>query len=356
MAGMGKRVAFYTFGCRLNQAETARFRKWYLGRGWEEVDWRDADRVVVNTCAITGKAEREVRGFLRRVKRENPKAEVWALGCWVSKLKIDGKRGDVVRGLRLIDNEEKREMLREMGNEIVGVVKAGYEKAFVKIQDGCDNFCSFCIVPYVRGRSRSELVGDVVNQVKRLVGEGIEWVVLTGVDIAQYHDGECDLMCLLDKILTELEVKRLGLGSIYPTFGLNGGVEKMAKLFEKYGERLERRLHISLQSGSESVLRRMGRKTTAAQFAEVVEELRRLVPGMVITTDVIVGFPGETKAEFEESLAFVKKMKFDKLHVFRYSPREGTVAAKMLGRKGWEHVPERVVKERARRMREVIEF
>lgn len=174
------------------------------------------------------------------------------------------------------------------------------------------------------------------------------------MDIAQYRDGEVDLLGLIERVLAETEVEKLGLGSIYSTFGLNGGVERLAKLFEKYGERLEKRLHISLQSGSESVLKRMGRKTTVKQFAEVVEELRKKIPGMVITTDVIVGFPGETEEEFEESLAFVKRMKFGKLHVFRYSPREGTVAARMLGKKGWEHVPERVVKERARRMRENV--
>ncbi len=459
---MKKTVAFYTFGCRLNQAETARFRRWYLNQGWREVDWREADRVVVNTCAVTGKAEREVRSFLRRVKRENPKAEMWVMGCWINKLKTQNSKVKTTTqnlkflfsfaqdkddfgstfSTRLIDNEEKGKMLREMGSEVVGVVKAGYEKAFIKIQEGCDNFCTFCLVPYLRGRSRSEPADYVVSQVKRLVGKvlshdvshqlrkngrssssddavlyltagdptswlttggnharrlfrkvflsldekhlrnifsrwrnlfgmtgdkvsfaqdggdrkttPIRWVVLTGVDIAQYRDGEVDLLGLIERVLAETEVKKLGLGSIYPTFGLNGGVEWLAKLFEKYGERLEKRLHISLQSGSESVLRRMGRKTTAKQFAEVVEELRKKIPGMVITTDVIVGFPGETEEEFEESLAFVKRMRFDKLHVFRYSPREGTVAARMLGKKGWEHVPERVVKERARRMREVV--
>jgi len=365
MAGMGKTVVFYTFGCRLNQAETARFRRWHLEQGWREVDWREADRVVVNTCAVTGKAEREVRGFLRRVKRENPKSELWVMGCWVNKLKAQnsnpisrqGGRGPlrelktIVQKSKLIDNDEKRKMLEEMGS-LVDVVKLGYEKAFVKIQEGCDNFCTFCIVPYLRGRSKSEPVELVISQVKRLVEEGIKWVVLTGVDIAQYRDGEVDLLGLLERVLEKTGVEKLGLGSIYPTFGLDGGVGRLAKLFEKYGERLERRLHISLQSGSENVLKRMGRKTTAKQFAEVVRGLREEIPGMVITTDVIVGFPGETEAEFEESLMFVRRMKFDKLHVFRYSPREGTVAAKMLGKKGWKHVPERVVKERARRMRE----
>ncbi len=351
MASMGKTVAFYTFGCRLNQAETARFRRWYLEQGWKEVDWREADRVVVNTCAVTGKAEREVRGFLRRVKRENPKSELWVMGCWINKLKAqNSKLKTIVQNSKLVDNEEKRKMLEEMGS-LVDVVKAGYEKAFVKIQEGCDNFCSFCIVPYLRGGSRSEPAELVVSQVKRLVEEGIKWVVLTGVDIAQYRDGGMDLLGLLEQVLEKTGVEKLGLGSIYPTFGLDGGVKRLAELFDRYGERLERRLHISLQSGSESVLRRMGRKTTAKQFAEVVKELRERIPRMVITTDVIVGFPGETEAEFEESLAFVRRMKFDKLHVFRYSPREGTVAAKMLGKKGWEHVPERVVKERAREMR-----
>ncbi|MCS7178983.1 MAG: tRNA (N(6)-L-threonylcarbamoyladenosine(37)-C(2))-methylthiotransferase MtaB [Anaerolineae bacterium] len=358
---------FQSLGCRLNQSELEALARQLAARGHRVVDDpAQADICVVNTCAVTAEAERKTRHLLRALARANPRARIAVLGC-AATLRPE-ELASFPNVAWVIPNEEKERAAetlaltptplppspspalreRERGwPEGPGEGVRARTRAFVKIQDGCDNACTYCIVHLLRGPVRSRPPEEVVAEIAARVREGYQEAVLTGVNIGAYGRDlglKSGLAALVAAILARTDLPRLRLSSVEP-WDVD---ESLLALWAD--PRLCRQLHLPLQSGCEATLQRMGRRMTAAAYAHLVERIRAAVPEMAITTDIIVGFPGEDETEFAESLAFVERMAFARLHVFPFSPRPGTPAAWMEGR-----VPEPVVRERAARMRELGE-
>ncbi len=359
----------HSLGCRLNQSELEALARQLAGMGHQVVDDpARADICVVNTCAVTAEAERKTRHLLRALARANPRARIAVLGC-AATLRPE-ELASFPNVAWVIPNEEKDRTAERIlptpppalptapsplptkGQERDGGSGEAVEgrmrtRAFVKIQDGCNNACTYCIVHILRGPVRSRPPEEVVTEIAARVREGHQEAVLTGVNIGAYgqdlglKDG---LAGLVRSILDQTDLPRLRLSSVEP-WDVD---ESLLSLWPD--PRLCRQLHLPLQSGCAATLRRMGRRMTPAEYARLVERIRAAVPEMAITTDIIVGFPGEDEAEFAESLAFVERMAFARLHVFPFSPRPGTPAARMEGQ-----VPEPVVRERAARMRELGE-
>jgi len=339
-------IALDTVGCKLNQAESQLFARQFAERGYRLVPSDNgADVYVLNTCTVTHVADGKCRHLLNQARRRNPDALVVAIGCYVERARQDLAQLDSVD--LVLDNSQKVDLVSRLEQSgylsppsAAGSASADSRtRAFVKVQDGCNNFCSYCIVPLVRGRERSLPADGVISEIKQRVADGDKEVVLTGTEIGAYNHQGFGLVGLLKRILAETEIARLRLSSLQPpeiTSGLLG-------LWPD--GRLCRHFHLSLQSGSDAVLKRMGRRYSAADYRRAVELIREAVPGAAITTDIIVGFPGESEAEFEDSHDFAKKMRFARIHVFPYSPRPGTKAAAMP-----EHVDDKTKRERSRKM------
>jgi len=341
------KVALDTVGCKLNQAESQLFARQFAEKGYRLVTADNgADVYILNTCTVTHVADGKCRQRLNQARRRNPEALVVAVGCYVERARQDLAQLDGVD--LVLDNSQKMNLvslLEQSGYlsrpSAAGSANADFRtRAFVRIQDGCNNFCSFCIVPLVRGRERSLPVDLILAEVKQRVADGDKEVVLTGTEIGSYSDEGIGLVGLLKRILAETEIARLRLSSLQPQ-------EISAELLGLWqDERLCRHFHLSLQSGSDAVLERMGRRYSTADYRRAVDLIRKAVPDAAITTDVIVGFPGETEAEFQQSYDFAKQMRFARIHVFPYSPRPGTKAAAMPA-----PVEDGVKQERSRRMR-----
>jgi len=352
------RIRVDSIGCRLNISEIEEMARNFAGAGHRLVGPGEvADLYVFNSCAVTHVAARKSRQVIRQMRRANPQAAVIVTGCYaeLSPAEIEALGVDMVVG-----NEGKDrlpELLAEAGlvrdADLVPAVDASphhslltedgsHTRAFVKVQDGCDNRCTFCIVTVARGAGRSRPLAEVIAEVNRLVSLGYQEAVLSGVHLGSYgHDwGDSrGLRNLVQKVLGETDLPRLRLSSLEPW-------DLTPDFFDLWqDERLLPHLHLPLQSGSEAVLRRMARRTTKGQFAQLIGAARQAIPDVSITTDIIAGFPGETDQEFEESLAFVEEMAFAKLHIFRYSLREGTAAATMK-----RHVSTQVAQTRSQRM------
>lgn len=336
---------FFTLGCRLNKAEIQKWRSEIEAKGLGSNT--DKEVIVVNSCSVTAKADKESRQLLRRLRRENPKACLIATGCWAtSKLKVEGgKLKDDSFGVDLlIDNSQKEKLVERVVEElrndelhrrmrqrtILGKMprtvlhrnKSG--RYFVKIQDGCNKFCSFCIVPFLRGRSRSFPAPKVLAYIKSLEKRRAQEIILSGVDIAQYQDEKkINLAGLLKILLAQTQIPRFSLGSIYPE-GITG---EFLQVYKNNWPRLCRHFHLALQSGCNATLERMNRHYGVEKFSATVKEIRKAIPDVNITSDVIVGFPGETETEFQESLKNIRAMQFGKIHVFPFSARLGTAAA-----------------------------
>jgi len=340
-------IALDTVGCKLNQAESQLFARQFAKAGYRLVTADNgADVYILNTCTVTHVADGKCRRLLNQARRRNPDALVVAVGCYVERARQDLARLDGVD--LVLDNSQKMNLvsrLEESGYlsrpSAAPSANADFRtRAFVKVQDGCDNFCSFCIVPLVRGRERSVPVEHVLAELNERVADGDKEVVLTGTEIGAYNYKNVGLTGLLKRILAETEIARLRLSSLQPQ-------EITPELIGLWSdERLCRHFHLSLQSGSDALLERMGRRYNAADYKRAVELIREAVPEAAITADVIVGFPGETEAEFQDSYNFAKKMRFARIHVFPYSPRPGTKAEAMPDR-----VEGRVKQERSRKMR-----
>ena len=344
-------VDVVTFGCRLNTYESEAIRREAAAAG---VD----DAVIINTCAVTAEAVRQARQGIRRLKRERPHQRVVVTGCAAQT--EAGNFAAMAEVDRVVGNEEKFDARAWTSDDKIAVsdimaVKTmrphtidsieGRSRAFVQVQNGCDHRCTFCIIPYGRGNSRSLFVEDVVAQVGRLAGNGYREVVLTGVDITSYGadlPGAPRLGALVKRILRDVsELDRLRLSSI-------DSVEADADLFDAFANepRLMPHVHLSLQSGDDLILKRMKRRHTRADAISFCERVRRLRPDVVFGADIIAGFPTETEAMFARSLDLVDGCGLTQLHVFPFSPRPGTPAARM------PQVDRAVVKERARRLRE----
>ncbi|CAG0947148.1 Threonylcarbamoyladenosine tRNA methylthiotransferase MtaB [Anaerolineae bacterium] len=342
------KVYLSTLGCKLNESELEAWARRFAADGYEIVDdARNADVCVLNTCTVTHVAARKSRQIARQMARANPHARIVLTGCYTDIAPDEAKRLPNVA--LVVPNAEKDRLVQQVAgfmlqvsdcsqygepNSQITIRKSQLRtRAFVKIQDGCNMSCAYCIIPLARGKERSRSCEEIVTEVQSLVDAGYQEIILTGVQISAYREGGADypfvLRDLVAAILSETNVPRLRLTSIAP-WDLVNGLETDESLLDLWSDaRLCRHLHLSLQSGSDTVLRRMRRPYTTAQFARAVEITRAKIPDVGITTDVIVGFPGESEVEFEQSRDFVARMQFSRVHVFPYSARAGTLAVNL---------------------------
>ena len=320
----------------------------FLENGYEICELEENPNVVVvNTCTVTNIADRKSRQVLRKVKEENPQSIIVAVGCYVQVAK------ETVENMKEIDlclgNVEKKDIVKKVEEymkknqkeniEIIDVNKetefqemgaitfSEKTRATVKVQDGCNNFCTYCLIPFARGRIRSRKKENVIEEVKKIAEKGIKEIVITGIHIASYgkdFDNNYRLIDLLEDLDKIDGIERIRLGSLEPTIVTKEFAERLSKL-----DSICNQFHLSLQSGCDETLKRMNRKYSCDEFFRVTEILREYFKDVNLTTDIIVGFPGETNEEFESTYEFLSKIKFYKMHIFKYSPREGTLAAKM---------------------------
>jgi len=345
----GLKVALDTVGCKLNQAEVESLAKQLAEAGYRLVSPADrADIYILNTCTVTHIADRKSRHLLRLAHRRNPDARLIATGCYAQRAPQELAQ---IEGVDLVlGNEQKPHLLRlleESGclnRPVLAQQASNYHdgfrtRAFIKVQDGCNSFCSYCIVPLVRGREKSLPVEHIVAEVRQRIAHGYKEVVLTGTEIGAYNCDGVDLSGLLRHILAKTDVTRLRLSSLQPQ-------EISPELLGLWHDRrLCRHFHLSLQSGSDGVLNRMKRRYSVSDYQRSVASIRALMPETAITTDIIAGFPGETEDEFEESYDFCRQMEFARIHVFPYSPRKETQAALMP-----EQVSAQAKKQRSEKM------
>jgi threonylcarbamoyladenosine tRNA methylthiotransferase MtaB len=343
-----KKVAFYTLGCKVNQYETEAMLEMFKKDGYTQVDSEEfADVYVINTCTVTHMSDRKSRQYIRRMKKKNPEAIIAVVGCYsqvspeeileieeVNLVMGTNERRQIVEEIKKLDASKKAstvdDIMKVRAFEEIEINQAnGRTRAFMKIQDGCDRFCSYCIIPYARGgKVRSRDLESVVNEAKKLADNGYTEIVLTGIHVASYgkdvSEAEINLLSVI-KAINEIEgVKRIRLSSVEPllmTDEFIDTVSKMSKVCPHY--------HLSLQSGCDETLKRMNRRYTTEEYKEIVYKLREKMPNVAITTDVIVGFPGETNDEFNKTYQFLSDIELSQMHVFKYSPRKGTPAATM---------------------------
>lgn len=342
------KVAFQTLGCRVNVYDTEAMIEMFKKDGYELVDFDDyADVYVINTCTVTNMGDKKSRQFISRAKRTNKDATVAVVGCYsqVSKDDVIAIPGvDVILGSRnksdivfhVNRSRAENRQIVEVTDKLIlsskfedlGVTSyEGKTRAFLKIQDGCNRFCSYCIIPYARGGLSSKKPEHILSEIRKLAEEGFTEVILSGIHIASYgHDlaAKLDLLDLLEDIETIDGIERVRIGSIEPMFFKDGRMDRIAKL-----KKLCPHFHLSLQSGSLETLKRMNRRYTPSDFSEVVQDIRNTLEDPSITTDVIVGFPGESPEEFQETYEFLERMRLTKVHTFKYSPRKGTPAYQM---------------------------
>lgn len=358
------KVAFVTLGCKTNQYETDALMDIFYKNRYEVVDFDDfSDVYVINTCTVTNVSDKKSRQMIRRAKKSNPDGIVVVVGCYAqispdevsaiedvdivigtdSRSSIISYIDDYVSGNTekpyvIVEDIMKINVFEEMSVSNITT----HTRAFIKIQEGCNQYCTYCIIPYARGRVRSRSLEHVVSEIEGLTQKGYKEFVLTGIHIGSYGlDLEStSLIDLLEAIQNIDGVVRIRLGSIEPRLIDDAFIDRIKPL-----DKLCDHFHLSLQSGSDSVLKRMNRKYSAAQYDEAVQRLRSVYANPSLTTDIIVGFPGETDSEFEETLAFVDKIGFSEVHVFQFSKREGTPAATMP-----DQVDQSVKKNRSERL------
>ena len=384
----GKTVAFLTLGCKVNSYETEGMRELFLKAGAVETGFdKEADVYVVNTCSVTNMADRKSRQMLHRAKKKNPNALVVAAGCYAQ---AAGETLSTQEGIDLVVGNNQKARIVELTAEALGkkeerlcaLLDIGKEKeyeelpietvtertrAYIKIEDGCNQFCSYCIIPYVRGRVRSRGEAEILGEITRLAKEGYKEVVLTGIHLSSYglekekndvrasefdqalEEGvetelpELPLLRLLRLVQKIDGIERIRLGSLEPRIMTEDFVREMSLL-----SKICPHFHLSLQSGCDATLKRMNRKYTTAEYRHAVDCLRRYFDKPAITTDIIVGFPGETEEEFEETLRFAEEIAFSQIHIFKYSRRAGTVADRMANQ-----VSEQVKSERSDALEQV---
>ena len=342
------KVAFLTLGCKVNQYESNAMAQKFLDAGYSVCGIKEnPDVIIVNTCTVTNIADRKSRHILRKVKEENKNSIVVAVGCYVQVAK---EKVDEIEEIDLsLGNVEKKDIVQiiecyiENKKRVEKIIDVNKEKEFlemglntytektratIKIQDGCNNFCTYCLIPFARGRIRSRSKENVIKEVEQIAKKGIKEVVLTGIHIASYGKENKENNYFLIDLLEDLNkiqgIERIRLGSLEPTIITEEFAKRLSKL-----EKICNQFHLSLQSGCNETLKRMNRKYTTKQFEEVAKILRKYFKDVNLTTDIIVGFPGETDEEFEQTYNFLKDISFYKMHIFKYSPREGTLAQKM---------------------------
>ena len=352
-----KKVAFYTLGCKVNQYETDSMKAIFENGGYGIVDFDGyADVYVINTCTVTAMGDKKSRQIIHLAKNNNKDGVVIVTGCMAQGIIRDNKTidgADIIVG-----NEDRKNILNILneycGEKIVnvsdiknerefwesnGVISEDRTRAYIKIQDGCDRYCSYCIIPYVRGPIRSRDFNEVINEAENMVKDGFSEIVLIGIHLASYgrdNNGK-NLMDVLEELSKIDGIRRIRLGSLEPSFISKENIDRMRRL-----DKVCKHFHLSLQSGCDTILKRMNRKYTTSEYEEKVYMIREAFPDAAITTDVIVGFPGETEEEFNETYEYLKRINLSKMHIFPYSRRTGTPAAKMPNQ-----VEKSVKKERA---------
>lgn len=343
---MKKRAALHNLGCKVNAYETESMQQMLEQAGYEIVPFAPgADIYIINTCTVTNIADRKSRQMLHKAKKMNPEAVVVAAGCYVESEKYSGGqvdetidivignncKKDLIEILEAYEDGKRSEAVIDINHtkeyEDLSITKtAEHTRAYVKVQDGCNQFCSYCIIPYTRGRVRSRKLQDVYEEVEKLAEAGYKEVVLTGIHLSSYGvDLEEETLLTLIQRIHEIEgIQRIRLGSLEPRIMSEEFVAAIARL-----PKLCPHFHLSLQSGCNETLKRMNRKYTAEEYYEVCVRLRKYFDDPALTTDVIVGFAGETEEEFAECKEFLEKIEFFETHVFKFSIRKGTRAAKM---------------------------
>ena len=341
-----KKVAFCTLGCKVNQYETNAMEQKFIQAGYQIKNFNEkADIYIINTCTVTNMSDKKSRQMIRKAKQLNGNAIVVAVGCYVQTAK---EQLENIKELDLIlGNNEKKDIVKYIEKYRKGEKQRKYNdvlhqdeydeygfvthieqtRAIVKVQDGCDRFCSYCAIPYARGKVRSRKIENIVAEITKLAEEGIKEVVITGIHIASYGKDlkeDIGLIDVLEKINEINGIQRIRLGSLEPMLINESFLKRLAKL-----EKICHHFHLSLQSGCDETLKRMNRRYTTEEFRNVVRLLRNTYDDVILTTDIIVGFPGETENEFERTYEFLKEINFYKMHVFKYSRRDGTKAATM---------------------------
>lgn len=342
-----KKVKFSTLGCKVNQYETEAMAELFVKKGYEITEDYNCDVFVLNTCTVTNLSDRKSRQQISKIRSENSDAIIAVVGCYsqVSPDEIENIEGvNVILGTKYRKEIVELCELAKSSNKIINKVENigknrefeeltintehSMTRAYVKIQEGCSQFCSYCIIPYARGPIRSRNIRDIVLEAKRLADNGFKEIVLTGIHVASYgKDLENDDIGLIDVIedIGQIDkIKRIRLSSLEPRIVDKQFLDRLSKV-----EQFCDHFHLSLQSGSDSILQSMNRKYDTDLYEKTINLIREYYPNAAITTDIIVGFPGETDEDFEKTLNFVDKIQFSKIHVFKYSNRKGTVASKM---------------------------
>ena len=340
-----KKAAFYTLGCKVNQYETEAMTESFENAGYEIVDYSEfADVYIINTCTVTNMGDRKSRQIIRRAKEKNPEALVAVVGCYsqiapgevleIPEVSLVVGTDERSRMVELVEYAMQKEEKLNMVNDIMKVrefeempIKSykSRTRAFLKIQEGCDQYCTYCIIPYARGHIRSRKPDSIIAEVKELAENGFREIVLTGIHVASYGKdlGNTSLIDIIEKVHEIDGIRRIRMSSVDPNVMTDGFIERLSRLPKICGH-----FHLSLQSGCDETLKRMNRKYTTGEYRRVVEKLREVFADVAITTDLIVGFPGETEEEFQKTVDFVDEIAFSGMHVFKYSQRSGTPAAK----------------------------
>lgn len=340
-----KKVAFYTLGCKVNQYETEAMIEAFETAGYETVEYEEyADIYIINTCTVTNMGERKSRQIIRRALDSNPDALIAVVGCYsqiapekaieMPGVKLVVGTNERARIVELVEYAMNKEEKMNMVSDIMEVREfeemsiKNYKsrtRAFLKIQEGCDQYCSYCIIPYARGHIRSRKPEGIIDEVKMLAQNGFKEIVLTGIHVASYGRdlGGTSLIDIIERVHQIDGIERIRMSSVEPKTLSDDFITRLSKL-----PKICRHFHLSLQSGCDETLRRMNRKYTSEEYYQVVGHIREVFTDAAITTDLIVGFPGETVDEFQCTVDFVKKIGFSSMHVFKFSPRVGTPAAK----------------------------
>ncbi|PCI22739.1 MAG: tRNA (N(6)-L-threonylcarbamoyladenosine(37)-C(2))-methylthiotransferase MtaB [Piscirickettsiaceae bacterium] len=352
------RIHLKTLGCRLNEAELESWASDFNARGHQVVnDVCSADILVINTCAVTQNAVRKSRQLVRKAHKKNPKAKLVISGCYAT---LNENEATAIDGVDLLINNAQKDKLveltlKQLNTDVmptiatepgeIALFSRGRQRAFIKVQDGCRYRCTFCIVTIARGEEKSKLVDDIINEINLAHESGIKEIIVTGVHLGGYgSDTNSNLYELIHSILEQTNVPRIRMGSLEP-WDLP---ENFFSLFSN--DRLLPHMHLPIQSGSDSVLRRMARRCKTDEFRQLAINAKKLIPNLNITTDIIVGFPGETDEEWQQTLDFVAEMQFANVHIFTYSKREGTKAAGLINQ-----VDEKIKKARSQALHKLVE-
>ncbi len=362
--GLIKKVAFYTLGCKVNQYETESIKKQFIEMGYIDGSFEErADVYVINSCTVTNLADRKTRNILRRAKSLNPNSIVVATGCYaqtnaddIAKIEeVDYIIGNTDKDkiAHIVENREKREV-KDIFQE-KEYLETGFStlremtRAYIKIQDGCNNFCSYCKIPFARGNKRSRSIESILEEVKSLAKEGYKEIILIGINLGAYGEDIKEKKISLEDVMEESSkidgIERVRIGSIYP----DKISERMIELMEK-NSKIMPHLHISLQSGDDEILKMMKRKYNSEIVRDVLLKLRKRVKNVEFTADIITGFPGEKESNYKSGYNLIKEVEFSGVHIFQYSDRENTQASKFEGK-----ITPEIKKRRAKELEELSE-